>query len=53
MWDAAGLGAGRPLVVVHDVVKHIQLEDGCLLLWRVANDAIIRLVRAAFFGWKW
>lgn len=41
VWDAAGLSSQRPSLTVHDCLKHLQLEDGRLLLWRIANDAII------------
>ncbi|PRW32830.1 hypothetical protein C2E21_8028 [Chlorella sorokiniana] len=41
VWDAAALMAQRPLLVVHDVLKHMQLEDGLLFLWRIVDDATI------------
>ncbi|KAL4422825.1 hypothetical protein ABPG75_009022 [Micractinium tetrahymenae] len=41
VWDAASLLAQRPLLAVHDVLKHLQLEDGRLFLWRVAGDAVV------------
>ncbi|KAL4448863.1 hypothetical protein ABPG77_007580 [Micractinium sp. CCAP 211/92] len=41
VWGAAALLAQRPLLAVHDVLKHLQLEDGRLFLWRVAGDAVV------------
>lgn len=45
VWDAAALLAQRPLLTVHDMLKHLQLEDGRLFLWRVADDAVVLMVR--------
>lgn len=45
VWDAAALMAQRPILTVHDVLKHMQLEDGRLFLWRIAGDAVIPVVR--------
>lgn len=47
VWDAGALLARRPLLAVHDVLKHLQLEDGRLFLWRVADDAVVLMVGAA------
>lgn len=44
VWGAAALLAQRPLLAVHDVLKHLQLEDGRLFLWRVAGDAVVLMV---------
>ena len=41
VWTAGSLFNQRPLLVVHDVVKHFQLEDGRLFLWRIADDAFV------------
>jgi hypothetical protein len=47
VWTAGALGAQRPLMVVYDVVKHLQLEDGRLFMWRIAGDAVIAVVSVA------
>jgi hypothetical protein len=41
VWTAGSLFNQKPLLVVHDVVKHFQLEDGRLFLWRIADDAFV------------
>jgi hypothetical protein len=48
VWSGAALLAGRPLLTVHDVLKHLQLDDGCLFLWRITDDAVVTLVRYNF-----
>jgi hypothetical protein len=46
VWNASALLAQRPLLVVHDVLKHLQLEDGRLFVWRIADDAVVPAVGA-------
>lgn len=41
VWTAGSLFNQKPLLVVYDVVKHFQLEDGRLFLWRIADDAFV------------
>ncbi|KAL4857432.1 Queuine tRNA-ribosyltransferase accessory subunit 2 [Chlorella vulgaris] len=41
VWDTASLMRQRPLLTVHDVLKHMQLEDGRLFMWRIADDAVV------------
>jgi len=36
----------RPLLTIHDVVKHLQLDDGRLFLWRIQEGAIIQVESA-------
>lgn len=43
VWSAATLCSQKPLLVLYDVIKHLQLEDGRLFVWRIENDAIIRV----------
>lgn len=45
VWSVAALRKEKPLTVLYDVVKHMQMEDGRLFLWRIADDAIITTVR--------
>jgi hypothetical protein len=42
VWTAEALERQRPLLVVHDVLKHLQLEDGRLFLFRIEGDVAIR-----------
>jgi len=44
VWDEAALKREVPLLVVHDVLKHSQTEDGLLLCWKVDENEIIRVV---------
>jgi hypothetical protein len=44
VWDTASLMRQRPLLTVHDVLKHMQLEDGRLFMWRIADDAVVPAV---------
>lgn len=41
VWTAATLTSQKPLFTLHDVIKHLQMEDGRLFLWHIADDAII------------
>eukprot|EP00873_Tetraselmis_striata_P038799 jgi/Tetstr1/459063/TSEL_000399.t1 len=43
VWDEAALRRESPLLVVHDVLKHSQTEDGLLLCWKVDENEIIRV----------
>ena len=43
VWTASALTNQRPLMIVYDVIKHIQLEDGKLFCWRIADDAFVRM----------
>lgn len=43
VWNATALTAQRPLLVVYDVIKQLQLEDGRLFCWRIADDAFVRM----------
>jgi hypothetical protein len=51
VWDAGALVAQRPLLVVHDLLKHLQLGDGRLFLWRIAGDALVPTV-GGLGGWR-
>jgi hypothetical protein len=43
VWDVATLGLPhqQPLLTVHDVLKHMQTEDGRLFVWRILEDVVI------------
>ncbi|KAK9817246.1 hypothetical protein WJX72_011802 [[Myrmecia] bisecta] len=41
VWDARALAAQAPLLVVYDVLKHMQMEDGSLFLWAIEGDQIV------------
>uniref|UniRef100_A0A061S3N6 F-box domain-containing protein n=1 Tax=Tetraselmis sp. GSL018 TaxID=582737 RepID=A0A061S3N6_9CHLO len=43
VWDEDSMKNGTPLMVVYDVLKHFQTEDGNLVCWKIADDEIIRV----------
>jgi hypothetical protein len=52
LWSAAALSGAQkgPLCTIYDVVKHLQLEDGRLFLWRIREGTIIRVRSSGLAG---
>lgn len=44
VWTSRALCSQRPLMVIHDVVKHMQLETGKVFMWRLVGDACVPIV---------